>query len=334
MTAPLEALASILSGSLSGLAQGFLVIAPQGHGLRGPVERAVSEAYGGSSHPDLRVLAPEGAGRFVVVDRIRDAQTFLASSPATQTSARRAMKTLVILDAHRLHPSAANALLKPLEEPTRHTRILLVTDRPGELPATIRSRCATIATTPSEEDAIAEVRRRLSDAEAESGKPIRPAASKPSKGTGGRSSTRTDAKARPAEAGPDDRAITGALDLACDDPALASAILANDLEPWLRKAVQWLGGDAISAPPLPAMGKSAASAETVSTALQAALVRATRDAGHAPKGWDPERAAAAAWAIMEWSGDIHRAGIDGRSRLHAMMVRARAARPSTAGHGE
>jgi DNA polymerase-3 subunit delta' len=40
-----------------------------------------------------------------------------------------------------MNVNAANSLLKTLEEPTASTVLLLVTERPAQLPATIRSRC-------------------------------------------------------------------------------------------------------------------------------------------------------------------------------------------------
>ena len=50
-------------------------------------------------------------------------------------------KVVLIQPADRLHPSAANALLKTLEEPRPGTTFILVSDRPQRLPATVRSRC-------------------------------------------------------------------------------------------------------------------------------------------------------------------------------------------------
>ena len=47
----------------------------------------------------------------------------------------------LIQPADALNAAAANALLKTLEEPSRDRYLLLVTDRPGRLVATIRSRC-------------------------------------------------------------------------------------------------------------------------------------------------------------------------------------------------
>ncbi|MGA9423062.1 MAG: DNA polymerase III subunit delta' [Rhodanobacteraceae bacterium] len=49
---------------------------------------------------------------------------------------------LALIDpADAMNANAANALLKTLEEPNPGTRIVLVSERPSRLPATIRSRC-------------------------------------------------------------------------------------------------------------------------------------------------------------------------------------------------
>jgi len=55
-----------------------------------------------------------------------------------------AKKVAIIVDAHRMNRAAANALLKTLEEPPAHSHLLLTTDQPHLLPATIPSRCARI----------------------------------------------------------------------------------------------------------------------------------------------------------------------------------------------
>ncbi len=53
-------------------------------------------------------------------------------------------KIFIISQAERLHPSAANKLLKLLEEPPAHVLFILVSSRPEALLATIRSRCQAI----------------------------------------------------------------------------------------------------------------------------------------------------------------------------------------------
>jgi DNA polymerase-3 subunit delta' len=54
-------------------------------------------------------------------------------------------KVVLITPADAMNVAASNALLKTLEEPPAGTRFILVTARPGQLPATIRSRCQVLA---------------------------------------------------------------------------------------------------------------------------------------------------------------------------------------------
>lgn len=53
-------------------------------------------------------------------------------------------KIFIISQAERLHPSAANKLLKLLEEPPAHVLFILVSSRPETLLPTIRSRCQSV----------------------------------------------------------------------------------------------------------------------------------------------------------------------------------------------
>jgi DNA polymerase-3 subunit delta' len=54
-------------------------------------------------------------------------------------------KVFIISQAERLHPTAANKLLKLLEEPPAHVVFVLVTSRPESVLPTIRSRCQTLS---------------------------------------------------------------------------------------------------------------------------------------------------------------------------------------------
>lgn len=90
------------------------------------------------THPDVRKLEPESKSRRILVEPFRE---FCGSFFATSYRAG-AVKTGIILDADRLHPNAANAFLKTLEEPPPNCLFILVTSNPGLLPATILSRCA------------------------------------------------------------------------------------------------------------------------------------------------------------------------------------------------
>ena len=85
--------------------------------------------------------APSGqrASRTIVVAQVRELGDFLAV-----TSHLGGHKVVLIQPAERLHPSAANALLKTLEEPRARTVFMLVSDRPQQLLPTVRSRCFRI----------------------------------------------------------------------------------------------------------------------------------------------------------------------------------------------
>jgi DNA polymerase-3 subunit delta' len=104
-----------------------------------------------ASHPDLRMLeatsaedaaaveagsATADSPRIIGVERIRDLRDFTEMS-----SHLGGRKVIVINPADRLHPSAANALLKTLEEPPPATLFVLVSARPQQLLPTLRSRC-------------------------------------------------------------------------------------------------------------------------------------------------------------------------------------------------
>lgn len=61
---------------------------------------------------------------------------------ASQTRLHRGPYVIVITAADQLTPSAANALLKLLEEPTEHVYIFLLTAQPEYILPTIQSRCS------------------------------------------------------------------------------------------------------------------------------------------------------------------------------------------------
>jgi DNA polymerase-3 subunit delta' len=105
-------------------------------------------------HPDLHWLYPrerktadddtgdekkskeKGAKAALGIDQVRDAIDALAL-----TAHRGSAKVLVIEPAELLTREAANALLKTLEEPTSNSYLLLLSQQPGRLPPTVRSRC-------------------------------------------------------------------------------------------------------------------------------------------------------------------------------------------------
>lgn len=87
-------------------------------------------------HPDLFHLSLEEGSKELKVDQIRALSDFV-----NRTSHAGGAKVIVIETAHRMNANAANALLKTLEEPSKKTFLFLVSELPGKLKATIRSRC-------------------------------------------------------------------------------------------------------------------------------------------------------------------------------------------------
>lgn len=77
--------------------------------------------------------------RNISIDQVREVQRRLTTRPTM--GSRRAV---IVDSADELEPSAANALLKSLEEPPQGTFFLLLSHRPGRLLPTIRSRCRTL----------------------------------------------------------------------------------------------------------------------------------------------------------------------------------------------
>jgi DNA polymerase-3 subunit delta' len=94
----------------------------------------------GGAHPDHFALHPEEDSDVIKVDQVRDLIGRLDLT--TSVSSR---KVAYIHPAEDMTVSAANALLKCLEEPVGNTVLILVSDNPGRLPATIRSRCQAIS---------------------------------------------------------------------------------------------------------------------------------------------------------------------------------------------
>jgi DNA polymerase-3 subunit delta' len=90
-------------------------------------------------HPDLSIVQPEGKGGMIKVDQIRDLQHSLSLAPY---EAR--YRVALLLRFEQANLSAANALLKTLEEPPPQV-LLFVTAESGErLLPTILSRCEVL----------------------------------------------------------------------------------------------------------------------------------------------------------------------------------------------
>lgn len=91
------------------------------------------------THPDLVRIEPAEDKKNISVDQIRELVQFM-----TLKSQYGRHKVVVLSPAETMNVNAANSLLKTLEEPTADSVLILVTSRPAQLPATIRSRCQEI----------------------------------------------------------------------------------------------------------------------------------------------------------------------------------------------
>jgi DNA polymerase III subunit delta' len=110
-------------------------------GVETPDDHPIVKLVKAGSHPDMRwlerLLNDKGnLNRNIKVEQIRGLGEFMSLSAALSP-----WRVAVIDTVDDLEPSGANALLKMLEEPPPNTLFFLVSNAPGRLLPTIRSRC-------------------------------------------------------------------------------------------------------------------------------------------------------------------------------------------------
>jgi DNA polymerase-3 subunit delta' len=127
---------------------------------------AISIQVTANSHPGLLVLKRginSDTGRMMTVlgvDVIRRLAGFFG-----MTSGAGGWRVAIVDTADDMNEAAANALLKALEEPPRHSMLMLLANAPGRLLPTIRSRCQRLDLRPlGEHDLVAALREYLPDA--------------------------------------------------------------------------------------------------------------------------------------------------------------------------
>nr|VFK67497.1 MAG: DNA polymerase-3 subunit delta' [Candidatus Kentron sp. UNK]VFK72817.1 MAG: DNA polymerase-3 subunit delta' [Candidatus Kentron sp. UNK] len=88
------------------------------------------------THPDVEIVEALPGKKSIGIERIREVidHVWLSRQYASR-------KPVVVPEAERMTISAANTLLKTLEEPPGKAVFILVTDRSDQLPITVRSRC-------------------------------------------------------------------------------------------------------------------------------------------------------------------------------------------------
>ncbi len=129
-------------------------------GLETPTDHPMARLLAAGSHPDFRLLErlerpTGGLARNISVDQVRSLGELLGVTPSMS-----AWRAIVIDAADDLEASAANALLKMLEEPPANTLFLLVSHAPGRLLPTIRSRCRRLDFARMSDDAMTSLLNR------------------------------------------------------------------------------------------------------------------------------------------------------------------------------
>ena len=127
-----------------------------GGGLSVPDDHPTAQLIAAGSHPDLRRLQrlprdrkPDELARNISVDQVRGIQSLFATTPSMSD-----WRAVVIDAIDDLERSAANALLKNLEEPPTKCVFLLVCHSPGRILPTIRSRCRMLKFSRLSDDAM------------------------------------------------------------------------------------------------------------------------------------------------------------------------------------
>jgi DNA polymerase-3 subunit delta' len=138
------------------LAHAYLISGPAGSGKREVAAELAGIANGtapadvfSAKAREILVAEPESKSRRIVIEQIRELEHALQMR---STNGRR--KVVIISEADRLQPQAANAFLKTLEEPPSNSLLLLLSALPESLPDTIVSRCIAIPLAAGEEEAV------------------------------------------------------------------------------------------------------------------------------------------------------------------------------------
>jgi len=103
-----------------------------------------------SAHPDVEIIRTEGLS--IKIDEVRELLTRVAWAPSMG-----GWRVVVMEDADRLTESAANALLKAIEEPGNRTVWLLCAPTLHDVLPTIRSRCRHLQLVTPSTQAVAHV---------------------------------------------------------------------------------------------------------------------------------------------------------------------------------
>jgi DNA polymerase III delta prime subunit len=147
------------------LAEAWLCKLPTAEGADGTCRAC--NAFSRGNNADFLLIQPQGLSRIIPVRAIGPTQDRKPEDPPNLQEFLRTLpllsrhKVVIIEDADRMNGPAFNSLLKTLEEPPAHARLILTTPQVGALPATILSRCLAIA---CESPTADDLRTRFPDA--------------------------------------------------------------------------------------------------------------------------------------------------------------------------
>lgn len=111
------------------------------------------------NQPDFLHITPEEGKRSIGIDAVREVAGFINLKSHSGNR-----KVVIVEPAEAMTSNAANALLKTLEEPTPGSFLLLCSDQPASLMATIRSRCQRVNFAPAQSSlALPWLAERLAD---------------------------------------------------------------------------------------------------------------------------------------------------------------------------
>ncbi len=142
------------------LAHAYLLTGPVGSGKRDLAARAcallLGEPVADFQHPDIHLLEPESKSRRILIEQLHELEHHLRLR-----SFLGGRKIGVVVDADRLHPNAANAFLKTLEEPPARGHLLLLSSQPEQVLEKILSRCLEIPLRSVEVRTVTPLQQRL-----------------------------------------------------------------------------------------------------------------------------------------------------------------------------
>ena len=110
------------------------------------------------NHPDVRILAPVKKSRIISVETVESMNEF-----AALRSFESKWRVFIIHEADRMGGPAQNHFLKTLEEPPGDSLFILITEFPGMLLPTIRSRCQRVRFGTLRPQTVTELLRRERD---------------------------------------------------------------------------------------------------------------------------------------------------------------------------